>query len=54
MFSDENINVINFGALGTVAIDLEATLTVIVLATAIILNVAKTIEHLRRDKVSKG
>jgi hypothetical protein len=53
MFSDENVNVINFGALGTVAIDLEATLTAIVLVTAIILNVAKTIEHLKSKKVSK-
>ena len=53
MFSDENVNVINFGALGTVAIDLEATLTAIVLVTAIILNVAKTIEHLKNKKVSK-
>jgi hypothetical protein len=52
MFSDENVNVINLGALGTVVLDLETTLTILTLFTDIILNVAKIYSNLRKDKVS--
>ena len=47
MFSDENVNVINLGALGTVVLDLETTLTVLTLLTAIILNIAKIYKNVK-------
>lgn len=50
--SDENVNVINLGALGTVVLDLETTLTIIALATAVILNIVKIVANIKhiRDK----
>ena len=50
MFSDENVNVINLGALGTVVLDLETTLTVLTLLTAIILNVAKIYKNVKEAR----
>jgi hypothetical protein len=52
MFSDESVNVINLGALGTVVLDLETTLTILMLFTAIVLNIAKIYSNLKRDKMS--
>lgn len=52
MFNDESVNVINLGALGTVVLDLETTLTILTLFTAILLNIAKIYSNLRRDKMS--
>ena len=48
--SDENVNVINLGALGTVVLDLETTLTIFALATAVILNIVKIIANIKRIK----
>ncbi len=54
MFSDENVNVINLGALGTVVLDLETTLTVLTLLTAMLLNIAKIYKNFKEaHKVSK-
>jgi len=54
MFSDENVNVINLGALGTVVLDLETTLTILTLLTAIILNVSKIYKNIQEaNKMSK-
>jgi len=50
IISDENVNVINLGALGTVALDLETTLTIATILTAIILNVVKIIAIHRKSK----
>jgi len=50
IISDENVNVINLGALGTVVLDLETTLTIATLLTAIILNVVKIIAIHRKSK----
>ncbi len=46
--SDENVNVINLGALGTVVLDLETTLTIFALATAVILNIVKIVANVKR------
>lgn len=46
--SDENVNVINLGALGTVVLDFETTLTLLALITAIILNIVKIIGNIKR------
>lgn len=48
--SDENVNVINLGALGTVVLDFETTLTLLALITAIILNIVKIISNIKRIK----
>jgi len=53
MFSDENVNVINLGALGSVVLDLETTLTILMLLTAIVLNIAKIYGNIKRNKMSK-
>ena len=50
MFSDENVNVINLGALGTVVLDLETTLTILMLCTAIALNIAKIYKNVKEAK----
>ncbi len=50
MLSDENVNVINLGALGTVVLDLETTLTLLTLVTAIILNVAKIYRNFKDSR----
>ena len=52
MFSDENVNVINLGALGTVVLDLETTLTILTLLTAIILNIAKIYKNVMEARKS--
>jgi hypothetical protein len=52
MFSDESVNVINLGALGTVVLDIETTLTILMLLTAIVLNIAKIYSNIKRNKMS--
>jgi|DEB0MinimDraft_6_1074348.scaffolds.fasta_scaffold90564_2 hypothetical protein len=53
--SDESNNLLNLGAMSTVVFDVEATLTVLALVTAVILNIVKTIGHIReqRENVNK-
>ena len=47
MFSDESTNVINLGALGTIVLDLETTLSLLMITTAIILNVSKIYRNIK-------
>ncbi len=53
MFNDESVNVINLGALGSVVLDLETTLTILMLLTAIVLNIAKIYSNIKHKKMSK-
>lgn len=50
MFSDESTNVINLGALGSVVLDLETTLTLLMITTAIILNISKIYKNIKMSK----
>lgn len=52
MFNDESVNVVNLGALGTVVLDIETTLTILALFTAIILNVAKIYKNIKDARKS--
>ena len=47
MFSDESTNVINLGALGTIVLDLETTLSLLMITTAIILNLSKIYRNIK-------
>ena len=50
--SDESNNLVSLTAMSTVVFDVEATLTVLALVTAVILNIVKTIGHIKDQRKS--
>ena len=48
--SDESNNLVSLTAISTVVFDVETTLTISALVTAVILNIVKTIGHIKAQR----
>ena len=48
--SDESNNLVSLTAMSTVVFDVETTLTILALVTAVILNIVKTIGHIKDQR----